>query len=174
MKPLSSLLKIGQLAQLCGKTVRALHLYEEMGLLQPAHRTQGGFRLYDASAAQRVQWIGRLQDANLSLQDIKDFLQMVESEPKANQLMDKVRVFLEQKCAAIREQVLRLQQVEADLVAGLAYLESCKVCEPNRMATECENCRWHGHNTSPPLLVSGLHHPAQTDVKMMEKSHASQ
>ena len=37
-------MKIGQLARKTGKTVRALHLYEEMGLLSP-ERSDGGFRL---------------------------------------------------------------------------------------------------------------------------------
>ena len=39
-------LKIGELAKLSGKSVRALHLYEELGLLTPAERSKGGFRLY--------------------------------------------------------------------------------------------------------------------------------
>ena len=42
------LIRIGDLARLTGKTVRAIHLYEELGLLKPATRSSGGFRLYDA------------------------------------------------------------------------------------------------------------------------------
>ncbi len=41
-----ALLKVGELAKRTGKTVRAVHLYEELGLLDPAVRSKGGFRLY--------------------------------------------------------------------------------------------------------------------------------
>ena len=41
-----SLLKVGELARRTGKTARAIHLYEELGLLTPAVRSKGGFRLY--------------------------------------------------------------------------------------------------------------------------------
>ena len=37
-----SLLKVGELARRTGKTVRAIHLYEELGLLTPAVRSKGG------------------------------------------------------------------------------------------------------------------------------------
>ncbi len=47
------LLRIGQLAELCNKTTRALHLYEELGLLKPVIRSRGGFRLYSQTAIER-------------------------------------------------------------------------------------------------------------------------
>ena len=53
-------MKIGELARKTGKTVRALHLYEEMGLLKPG-RSEGGFRLYGPDELARVYWIGKLQ-----------------------------------------------------------------------------------------------------------------
>ena len=49
------LLRIGDLARATGKTVRAIHLYEERGLLKPATRSSGGFRLYDPSAVERLR-----------------------------------------------------------------------------------------------------------------------
>ena len=62
-----SLLRVGDLARRTGKTVRAIHLYEELGLLKPAARTRGGFRLYEQSAADRVRWIDLLHDLGFSL-----------------------------------------------------------------------------------------------------------
>ena len=37
----SHLLRVGDLARLTGKSVRAIHLYEELGLLQPTTRSSG-------------------------------------------------------------------------------------------------------------------------------------
>src|SRR5262245_60929171 len=69
-----SSLRVGDLAKQTGKTVRALHLYEELGLLVPAHRSKGGFRLYHADSVVRVRWIGKLQDMGFSLTEIRQVL----------------------------------------------------------------------------------------------------
>ncbi len=37
---------VKQLAELAGVSVRTLHLYDQMGLLTPAERTEAGYRLY--------------------------------------------------------------------------------------------------------------------------------
>jgi DNA-binding transcriptional MerR regulator len=153
----AKLLRVGQLADLCGKTVRALHLYEELGLLRPVHRSKGGFRLYAESAVNRVQWISRLQDADLSLSEIKEFLHDLEQEQVATSAMTRARSMFEQKLLAIRQQRAKLEKLEADLVAGLSYLDACKTCEPEHLTSECDGCRLHGHDGSQPLLVAGIH-----------------
>src|ERR1700685_3581076 len=61
------LMQIGDLAREGGKTVRAIHLYEELGLLAPAGRSKGGFRLYGAEALTRIRWIAKLQEMGFSL-----------------------------------------------------------------------------------------------------------
>jgi DNA-binding transcriptional MerR regulator len=45
--------KIGELAQRTGLTVRTLHHYDEIGLLS-AQRAEGGHRVYDDAAVQRL------------------------------------------------------------------------------------------------------------------------
>ncbi len=65
------LMQVGDLAQETGKTVRAIHLYEELGLLTPAARSKGRYRLYGAEALIRIRWIGKLQDLGFSLADIQ-------------------------------------------------------------------------------------------------------
>src|SRR5262245_44283821 len=68
------LLRIGDLARLSGKTVRAIHLYEELGLLRPATRSSGGFRLYEPGAVERVRWIDLLHGMGFSLQEMGQLL----------------------------------------------------------------------------------------------------
>jgi len=68
------LLRVGDLARLSGKTVRAIHLYEEMGLLQPATRSSGGFRLYEPIAVDRLRWIDLLHGLGFSLHEMRDLL----------------------------------------------------------------------------------------------------
>src|SRR4030081_1266969 len=61
------LMQIGDLARDTGKTVRAIHLYEELGLLSPAARSKGRFRLYGREALVRIRWIGKVAEKGASL-----------------------------------------------------------------------------------------------------------
>lgn len=153
------MLRVGQLAEQAGKTVRAMHLYEEMGLLRPSLRTKGGFRLYSSAAVQRVEWINRLQEADVSLGEIKDFLRDMEGQKTGSAAMDRMRSLFETKLAEIRQQREKLQRLEADLEAGLRYLDACRCCEPVHTTSECGGCKLHGHDGKQPLLVAGIHHP---------------
>jgi MerR family transcriptional regulator, thiopeptide resistance regulator len=46
---------VGAVAQLTGVSVRTLHHYDEVGLLQPSGRTAAGYRLYSPADLQRLQ-----------------------------------------------------------------------------------------------------------------------
>lgn len=152
------LLRIGELARSSGKSVRALHLYEELGLLKPGDRSPGGFRLYHVSSVSRVQWITKLQEAGFSLNELKDLLQNVELERVAPEAMKRVRGVFQQKLAETREALGRFVKLEADLVESLAYLDGCRTCEPVHRPAECSVCTHCGHETgAQPLLVAGLH-----------------
>ena len=154
---IGKLLRIGELAQKTGKTVRALHLYEELGLLRPDHRSRGGFRLYHPSSVARVQWIGKLQDAGFSLGELKDLLSDVEVGRVAPEAMARVRGVFEVKLAETREAIARLGKLEQDLRESLEYLDGCRTCAPVRDVGECPSCQHHGHERLQPILVAGLH-----------------
>ncbi|HEX8952723.1 MAG TPA: MerR family transcriptional regulator [Polyangia bacterium] len=151
---------MGELAKRTGKTVRALHLYEELGLLRPVHRSKGGFRLYAPSAVKRVEWIGKLQDAGFSLHDLQDLLHGVnEQSGVASLAMERVRQVFADRLRETRDQLKRLAQLERDLDASLAYLEGCRSCEPKAHAIEeCPSCNHNGHEEgAQPILVAGIH-----------------
>lgn len=61
---------VGQLAKLAGVTVRALHHYEDEGLLHPT-RTANGYRIYGADDVARLQQILLLRSCGLALGDIR-------------------------------------------------------------------------------------------------------
>ena len=153
------LLHIGELAKRAGKTVRALHLYEELGLLHPAHRSSGGFRLYHPSSAQRVEWIAQLQGAGFSLAEIQDFLRSVSHEPVAPEAMARVRAVFAHKLDEAKKARAQLDKLEQDLQAALSYLDGCKICTPSRQSSDCPGCCINGHEgAAPPSLVAGIHH----------------
>lgn len=71
----AGLLKIGQLAKLTGVLPSTINFYTNVGLLRAAERSQGGYRLYAASAVQRVKMIQRLQEQRrLTIVEIRQAL----------------------------------------------------------------------------------------------------
>lgn len=64
------LLTVGELARRCGMTVRTLHHYDAIGLLQPASRSGAGYRLYARADIERLHRIQALRQLGLSLTDI--------------------------------------------------------------------------------------------------------
>jgi DNA-binding transcriptional MerR regulator len=72
------LLRIQEVAAETGLTPRSIRYYEEMGLLAPAARSEGAYRLYDTDDLERLRFIAGLRnDAGFSLAEIG---QMLEDE----------------------------------------------------------------------------------------------
>ncbi|MEG0899207.1 MAG: MerR family transcriptional regulator [Oscillospiraceae bacterium] len=67
-------MKINEVAKLTGITVRALHYYDEIGLLQPSEITEAGYRLYDRTALETLQQILFFRELDFSLNDIKGII----------------------------------------------------------------------------------------------------
>lgn len=70
------LLRIQEAAAEAGLTPRSVRYYEEMGLLHPAARSEGDYRLYDESDLDRLRFIkGLRDDAGFSLAEISRLLE---------------------------------------------------------------------------------------------------
>ena len=96
--------KIGELARRTGLTVRTLHHYDEIGLLSPAERSDGGHRVYDEADVQIVSLrsLGFPLDAIAQALDSKSFdpkeavddhLRRLEAQiAQEQQLLDRLRM----------------------------------------------------------------------------------
>lgn len=69
-KPMTELLKIGQLAKLTGETNATLRFWTKEGLLKVTETTDAGYQLYDPAMADRAKEIRRLQGERYTLKEI--------------------------------------------------------------------------------------------------------
>ena len=67
-------LKIGELAKQTRLTVGTLRYYSDIGLLQPVHRGDNGYRYYSANASEQVEFIKKAQALGFTLEEIKQIL----------------------------------------------------------------------------------------------------
>ena len=170
-KPPTKLLRVGDLAKAVGKSVRAIHLYEELGLLRPVSRTAGGFRLFQPEAVDRINWITKLQAIGFSLSEIQGFVREFESADSGRTAAARVRVVFQDKLKQTRDSLAQLQVIENDLVEALEYLDSCQHCAPVYQPRECRSCDHQGHERGmAPELFAGLSAggPTAADVPLVE------
>lgn len=94
---------IGEVATRTELSLRSLRHWEEVGLLQPSGRTDGGFRLYTEDDVEKILVIRRMKPLGFSLDEMKAAMADIETlrSPEAG---DDVR----------RAAMTRLDAVRAD------------------------------------------------------------
>lgn len=74
--------RVGELATATGLSVRALHHYDEIGLLRPSERTTAGHRLYSGADVHRLHRIVALRGFGLSLAEVGQVLDGELEDPR--------------------------------------------------------------------------------------------
>lgn len=75
-------MKVGELARRTGLSIRTLHYYDEIGLLQPSKLTGSRHRVYGAAELARLQQIKSLRQLGFSLEEVRDCLDTPEFAPR--------------------------------------------------------------------------------------------
>jgi DNA-binding transcriptional MerR regulator len=105
-------LKIGELAQRTGVSVRSLRYYEQQGLLAPV-RHENGYREYTVFAIDQVKTIQLYLSLGLSTEQIAHFLHCVLLNKEAF-CKEVLPVYLT-KLAEIEAQINQMQQIKSNL-----------------------------------------------------------
>ena len=68
------MMTVKEVSELTGVSIRTLHYYDEIGLLNPSRVTPAGYRLYDKNALERLQQIMLFRELEFPLKDIASIL----------------------------------------------------------------------------------------------------
>lgn len=71
---------IGELAERTGLSLRSIRHYDEVGLLPPSSRSDGGFRVYTEPDYERLLLIMQMKPLGFSLEEIAALLPILENE----------------------------------------------------------------------------------------------
>ena len=114
-------LTIGAVARQAGLSVPTVRYYEEIGLLPPAPRTEGGQRHYGPSALRRLTFVRRCRDFGFSLDDIRELVGLVDQPERP--CLD-VRDIAARHLESVRSKVSELQALERSLTGFVASCNS--------------------------------------------------
>jgi DNA-binding transcriptional MerR regulator len=83
---------VSEVAALARVTVRALHHYDEIGLLRPADRTDAGYRLYDDADLARLHDILLWRELGFPLDEVRALLDDPAHDPTEAMLVHRARL----------------------------------------------------------------------------------
>lgn len=99
----------GEIAKLCGVSVRTVQYYDSRGILVPSELSEGGRRLYSEEDLKRMKIICFLRELDLPINTISQLLD--EEHPE-----DVIDLFLEQQETLLRKEIserqVRLHKLE--------------------------------------------------------------
>lgn len=101
----------GEIAKLCGVSVRTVQYYDTRGILTPSELTEGGRRLYSEDDLKRMRIVCFLRDAGISINNIGELLS--ENNPG-----NVISVLLGQQEQFLREEVHE-RQVKLNMLDGI-------------------------------------------------------
>jgi MerR family transcriptional regulator, repressor of the yfmOP operon len=132
------LLRIQEVSAETGLTTRTIRYYEELGLLKPAARSEGSYRLFDPDDLERLRFIkGLRDDAGFSLAEIgqllEDDLARVRNRSRFRSttdtterraILEDAMVRVDRQVATLQTKIDRLEAMIAEAHARRAHLEN--------------------------------------------------
>lgn len=111
-------MNIGAAAKASGVSAKMIRYYEEIGLIDPAARTDAGYRVYTEKEIHTLRFIRRARDLGFSVDEIADLLALWRDRSRRS--ADVKRLALDHIAALER----KIAELEA-MAATLRHLASC-------------------------------------------------
>ena len=105
----------GEIAKLCGVTVRTVQYYDTRGLLVPSELSEGGRRLYSEDDVKRMKVICFLRDLGLSIDSIGQLLSENDPGSVISLLLDQQEAALREEIGDREEKLRKLSELKAGL-----------------------------------------------------------
>ncbi|MFC9232532.1 MerR family transcriptional regulator [Streptomyces decoyicus] len=137
---------VGQVAAFAGVTVRTLHHYDEIGLLQPGERNHAGHRRYGEDGLDRLQQILFYRELGFPLEEVAALLDDPDADPqehlrRQHDLLTG-RIGRLQEMAAAVEHAMEARRMKVRLTPEEKF-EVFGDFDPDAHAAEAEE-RWGG------------------------------
>ena len=129
------LLQIGEAALSVGLSLRTVRYWEEMGLVTPATRSGGGFRLYSDADLHRLFVVKAMKPLGLTLEEMRELLELIDAAAapmdtvpgSAEAIFDR----LEMLAQRVQHQVERMEKDALDARVLLAELQESLKARPS-------------------------------------------
>lgn len=124
-------LAIGKLAVIASTKVQTIRYYEEIGLIRPFTRTEGGHRIYGPGDVRRLKFIRHARELGFGIEEIRELLQLSDNPETSCTAADTIaRSHLEQ----VEIRITKLKALKKELMrmigeCGHGRVSHCRVIE---------------------------------------------
>ncbi len=118
-------MQIGEAAERVGLSIRTIRHYEEVGLVIPSARSEGGFRLYTEPDLARLRVVKRMKPLGFTLDEMRDLLAVLDaltandtSRDEHDRIRDRLAMFhtaAQTRVAGLRDQLAKAEGFAAQL-----------------------------------------------------------
>ncbi|WP_163226794.1 MerR family transcriptional regulator [Bifidobacterium choloepi] len=126
----------GDVAKLCGVSVRTIQYYDRQGLLNPSSMSTGGKRLYDDADVRALEYILMLKDTGLSLAAIRTVMESPYSTRMLQDLLGEQRQKLESGIAEAQRRITAIDALDDDLALHGTLTVADRTDMANHMASK--------------------------------------
>ncbi len=105
----------GELAKLCGVTVRTVQYYDTRGILIPSELSEGGRRLYSEDDVKRMKVICFLRELDIPIDAISQILKEEHPEKVISLLIEQQEAVLSEAIAEKQEKLAKLRELKNGL-----------------------------------------------------------
>ncbi len=122
----------GELAKLCGVSVRTVQYYDSRGILVPSELSEGGRRLYSEADLGKLKVICFLRGLDIPINSIRDLLHEEHPEAVIGMLLDEQERILRReiedkqarvsKISAVRRELDRMNSFSVESIGDIAHL----------------------------------------------------
>jgi Cd(II)/Pb(II)-responsive transcriptional regulator len=105
-------MKIGELAKLAGCTVEVVRFYESERILPPPQRQENGYRFYQNDHLQRLAFVRRCRDLDMSLKDIARLLEFAD-DPQSR--CDEVNTLVDEQIQKVQIKLNEIKTLQTQL-----------------------------------------------------------
>ena len=102
---MEDLRQIGSVAEETGLSLRTIRYYEEVGLVVPAERSAGGFRMYSADDVRRLKLIMLMKPLDITLAQMAELIDAIENPECSRSALRDSHEILTQRCEKLRRQL---------------------------------------------------------------------
>ena len=109
--------RIGELAHLVEMSPRTIRYYQEIGLLHPSRRVEGGQRVFTETDLQRLKFIKRLKHLGLTLSEMHELADIYEIHKTNRRVLIRLCELLTNQVSKIDERIHNLNRLKEEILS---------------------------------------------------------
>jgi len=157
-------MRIGELARRAGTTMRTIRYYEERGLIEPARRTKGGFRLYQDEELRKLHLIRSLQVLDMPLAQVKAFFDERQRGRSAAEIAPALQGVLREQLQEMERRIAQYRAMQDSARETIEILDACRRCPHEPGPGVCRQCPVLTGRVTIPLHMEAVIEAGRRDA----------